>query len=200
MIEQGSEEWFRQRLGRVTASRIADVKSSGAGRKNYMAQLIAERLTGNIPESYTNAAMQWGTDTEPLARSHYEFMNDVVVKPCGFVDHPKIKMAGASPDGELPNNGGIEIKCPNTATHLDSLLSDSGKPPMKYQHQMNWQMACTGWDFIDWVSFDPRLSEKHQMLVIRFERDDTTILDLEEQVIEFIEELEFKLNKLENLK
>ena len=110
MIEQGTPEWQQQRLGKVTASRVSDVIARtktgwGASRVNYMAQLVAERLTGTAADSYSNAAMQWGTDNESYARSAYEFQYDVTVVASGFVDHPSIPMTGASPDGLVGDDG-----------------------------------------------------------------------------------------------
>ena len=138
-IVQGTPEWHAIRLGKVTASRVADVMAKtktgyGASRANYMAELIAERLTGAPAERYTNAAMQWGTDKEPEARALYEFLTDAAVAQIGFVAHPTISMSGASPDGLVGYDGLVEIKCPNTATHIDTLLGVSG--PSKYMLQM----------------------------------------------------------------
>src|SRR6056297_3469810 len=161
MIEQRSDEWFAQRCGKVTASRIADVMAKtksgwGAGRANYMAQLVAERMTGNVEQSYINTAMQWGIDTEPQAVAAYEALKLCTVNPAPFVVHPEIPDAGASPDGFVGEWGLIECKCPNTATHIDTLLK--GKIADKYQKQMQWQMACTGRQWCDFVSYDPRLN------------------------------------------
>jgi len=127
MIEQGSIEWFAERCGKVTASRVADVIARtktgwGASRANYMAQLVAERLTGNVAESYSNAAMQWGIDMEPEARKTYEFFTNNTVEPASFVPHRSIADTGASPDGYVGADGLVEIKCPNTATHIDTLI------------------------------------------------------------------------------
>jgi len=127
-VEQGTPEWFAARLGNVTASRVADViakTKSGysASRENYMAQLICERMTNTVAESYTNAAMAWGTETEPLARAAYESYADVLVDEVGYIPHPTIERAGASPDGLVGLYGLLEIKCPNTATHIDTLIS-----------------------------------------------------------------------------
>lgn len=199
MIEQGSPEWFAQRVGKVTASRVADViartKSGwGASRANYMAQLIAERLTGEPAESYTNAAMQWGTDMEPQARAVYEFMQDVTVDEVGFVEHPSIAMSGASPDGLVGVIGLVEIKCPNMATHIDTLLGSS--VPSKYITQMMWQMACTGRLWCDFVSFDPRMPEAARLFVRRVPRDDKLIGELERDVEEFLVELDAKTEKV----
>jgi len=174
MVEQGSPEWLKLRLGKLTASRMADVLATtktgqSASRKNYMAQLVAERLTGQVGESFTNSAMAWGTDNEPIARAEYEMMHDVMVDQVDFVDHPSIAMCGASPDGLIGDNGLIEIKCPNTATHIDYILS--GKPPTKYLPQMALQMLCTGREWCDFVSFDPRMPSKHRLFVVRFTPD-----------------------------
>lgn len=198
-IIQGSQEWLAMRLGKVTASRVADVvartKSGyGASRANYMAQLIAERLTGTAPDGFSNAAMQWGTDMEPQARAAYEFHTDADVVEIGFVDHPKILMSGASPDGLVGTDGLVEIKCPNTATHLETLLT--GTVPTKYETQMFWQMACTGRMWCDFASYDPRLPPSMALFVKRLEWDGARINELETEVKGFLSELESKLATL----
>ena len=203
MIEQGSPEWFAQRLGKVTASRVADVIAKtktgySSSRDNYMAQLICERMTGTVSESFTNAAMQWGTETEPLARAAYEAFADVLVDEVAMIQHQTIEDAGASPDGLVGDDGQIEIKCPNTATHIDTLLSQ--KAPAKYVTQMQWQMACTTRKWCDFVSFDPRLPKELQLFVLRVERDDEYIAELEKEVRKFLQELEDKITKLNELK
>ena len=202
-IEQRSDAWFSARLGKVTASRVADViakTKSGysASRDNYMAQLICERLTGQQGESFTNAAMTWGTETEPLARSAFEAYADVMVEEVGFVSHPTIEMSGASPDGLVGLFGMLEIKCPNTATHIDTLLTQT--VPSKYITQMQWQMACCERQWCEFVSFDPRLPQDLQLFVKRVEFNQTYVAMLEEEVINFLEELEIKVAKLTNLK
>jgi putative phage-type endonuclease len=192
MIVQGSPEWFAQRAGKVTASRVSDVIAKtktgwGASRANYAAQLVAERLTGNVEPTFTNAAMQWGTDKEPEAREAYEFLTGVFVDQVGMVDHPVIPMTGASPDGLVGSDGLVEIKCPNTATHIETLLS--GKVPAKYATQMAWQMACTGRAWCDFVSFDPRMPEHIRLFVQRVERDDALVSELEREVTVFLSEV-----------
>jgi putative phage-type endonuclease len=198
-VEQGTPEWFAARLGNVTASRVADViakTKSGysASRDNYMAQLICERMTGTVAESYTNAAMQWGTETEPLARAAYESLADVLVDEVGYIAHPTIERAGASPDGLIGLFGLLEIKCPNTATHIDTLISE--QVPTKYITQMQWQMSCTGRIWADFVSFDPRLPSGLQMFVKRVEFDAEYVAMLKEEVIKFLAELDAKISKL----
>lgn len=198
-MEQRSTEWFNARLGKVTASRVADViakTKSGysTSRENYMAQLVCERMTGTQGESFSSAAMQWGTDQEPLARAAYEAVADILVDEVGFIIHPTIVNAGASPDGLVGADGLIEIKCPNTSTHIDTLLSD--KAPNKYVPQMQWQMACTGRKWCDFVSFDPRMPEGLQIFIQRVDFDEQYVKMLEAEITEFLGELETKIEKL----
>jgi len=199
MMDQGSEEWFTIRIGKVTASRVADVIAKtktgySASRDNYMAQLICERLTGLKGESFTNAAMQHGTDTEPLARAAYEAYADVLVDEVGFVPHPTIEMAGASPDGLVGDEGLIEIKAPQTNTHIETLLNQN--VPTKYFTQMQFQLACTSRKWCDFVSFDNRLPPELQLFVKRVPRDDVYIRLIESEIVQFLAELDDKINKL----
>jgi putative phage-type endonuclease len=203
MMDQGTEEWFTIRIGKVTASRVADVIAKtktgySATRDNYMAQLVCERLTGQKGESFSNAAMQHGTDTEPLARAAYEALQDVLVDEVGFVPHPTIEMAGASPDGLVGTDGLLEIKCPNTATHIETLLSQG--VPGKYNTQMQFQMACTGRQWCDFVSFDNRLPAELQLFVKRVPRDEVFIRLIEAEIVQFLAELDDKINKLMKVK
>jgi len=201
-FEQGFADWFAVRCGKVTASRVADViaktKSDySASRANYAAQLIAERLTGTVAESFSNAAMQWGTDNEPDARLAYEFRTDAEVEQIAFVGHPSIAMSGASPDGLIGADGLVEIKCPNTATHIETLRGQS--IPGKYQTQMLWQMACTGRQWCDFVSFDPRMPEEMRLFVQRLPRDDARIAELEAEVTAFLTEIDATVAELTRL-
>ena len=203
MIEQGSPQWFAQRLGKVTASRVADVIAKtktgySTSRDNYMAQLVCERMTNTVAESFTNSAMQWGTETEPLARAAYEAHADVLVDEVAMITHPTIEAAGASPDGLVGNDGLLEIKCPNTATHIDTLLTQT--VPGKYITQMQWQMACTGRKWCDFVSFDPRLPKELQLFVKRISLDTDYVAMLEKEVVQFLTELDSKIKKLNELK
>ena len=198
-MEQQSTEWFTARLGKVTASRVADVIAKtkpgcSTSRDNYMAQLICERLTGQKGESFTNAAMEHGTQTEPLARSAYENARNLLVKEVGFINHPRIEMSGASPDGLVADDGLVEIKCPNTATHIDTLLSQ--KVPTKYITQMQWQMLCCQRKWCDFVSFDNRLPEHLQLFVQEVEFDPEYCAMLEKEVSQFLAELDSKVAKL----
>jgi putative phage-type endonuclease len=202
-IIQGSEAWFQARLGRVTASRVADLVAKtksgySTSRANYMAELIVERLTGaRVAEGFTSAAMQWGIDNEPDARIAYEFATAAMVTEIGFVGHPSIDAGGASPDGMIGADGLVEIKCPLTATHIETLLGQS--TPGRYVTQIQWQLACTGRQWCDFVSFDPRLPEAMQLFVQRLERDDKRIIELETEVAGFLHELATKISKLNSL-
>lgn len=198
-MEQRTEEWYAARLGKVTASRVAEVVAKtktgySTSRANYMAELICERLTGMQGASFVNAAMMWGTETEPTARSAYEAMSGSLVVETGFVPHATVDMSGASPDGLVGDDGLVEIKCPITATHIETLLGET--VPSKYITQMQWQMACTGRKWCDFVSFDPRMPANMQLYVKRVKRDDEFIAFLETEVSSFLIELDEKVSKL----
>lgn len=192
MILQGTPEWRQQRCGKLGASKVGEAlartKSGwGASRANVKAMLVAERLTGTPQETFVNAAMQWGTDTEAQARAAYEFFHDLDVELAAFIDHPAIAMSGCSPDGLVGIKGLVEIKCPNTATHIEALLNQDNKN--KYRSQVQWQMAVTEREWCDWVSFDPRLPEHMQMFVRRVPRDDEYITMLEKEVAVFLDDV-----------
>jgi putative phage-type endonuclease len=198
-MDQRSAEWFAARVGKATASKIADIiakTKSGvsASRSTYAGQLIAERLSGTPAEGFSNAAMQWGTDQEPAARDAYQMHRLCEVVEIGFADHPTIPMSGASPDGLVGDDGLVEIKCPNSATHIDTLLKKA--IPSKYVTQMMWQMACTGRAWCDFASFDPRLPEHMQLIVIRLHRDDAMIAEIEAEVAKFLAEIDEKVAAL----
>lgn len=194
MADQRTPEWFEERLGKVTASCIYKVMAKlkdgrpGADRSNYHAQLVTERLTGAATETYSNAAMQWGTETEPQARAMYRFEKGLEAEETGFHPHPGIQMSGASPDGLVDADGLVEIKCPSSATHI-ATLTGAGID-RKYILQMQWQMACTGRKWCDYASFDPRLPLEMQLHVERVERDDALISEIETEVRGFLAEVE----------
>lgn len=200
-VEQGSEEWRLARLGKLGASMIADAtardrsgKGWGVTRARLMARLAAERLTGNLTDGYTNAAMLWGTETEPKAREFYAFVQGVDVQQVGLVLHPTIDHAVASPDGLVGDDGLVQFKCPEQHTHLATLQGasiDGG-----YLKQMQWEMACTGRAWCDFVSFDPRWPGEMQLHVRRVSRDDVMIADLEKQAREFLAEVESTVEAL----
>ena len=202
-IIQGSPEWFAQRCGKATASRISDIVAKtksgySTSRANYMAQLVVERMTNQVAESYTNAAMEWGIENEGFARANYESKMNLLVTETGAIDHPTILKSAASPDGLVGDDGCLEIKCPHTATHIDTLLGD--EVAKKYYDQMQWQMACAERDWCDFVSFDPRMPEGLQLFIKRVPRSNLYIAELEGEVIQFLKEVDDKVNKLNQLR
>jgi putative phage-type endonuclease len=204
-VIQGTPEWKAARAGKVTASKIPDVLAKGKGtaeavtRRKYRLQLVSEILTDQPQEDgFTNAAMAWGTENEPYARAAYEILTGEMVDQVGMVLHPRIERAAASPDGLVLFDGLIEIKCPNTATHIDYL--ETREIPRDYQLQMLWQMACTGRQWCDFVSYDPRLPENIQLFKERFHRDDARIREIEDEVETFLDEVETMVKRLRSFK
>tara|TARA_R110000851_G_scaffold98564_1_gene213261 strand:- start:252 stop:872 length:621 start_codon:yes stop_codon:yes gene_type:complete len=200
-MEQGTPEWLQARCGLITASKINAVMSKGRGsapsatRATYMAELVAERLTGNPTAGFTNSSMDWGTETEPQARAEYTMRTGNMVEEVAFVPHPSLQKAGASPDGLVSKEGLVEIKCPNTSTHIATLLG--GPIKSGYRLQMQWQMACTGRKWCDFVSFDPRMPDDMAYHCTRVERDNDEISAITSAVSAFDAELE---TLIENLK
>lgn len=202
-MEQRSDEWFSARLGKVTASRVADViakTKSGysASRTNYKAQLVAERLTGIQQESFSNSAMEWGTKTEPEARAAFELDTGCLVTEVGFIDHPTIKNSGASPDGLIGDDSLIEIKCPNTSTHIEYIKGE--KVPEKYKPQMTWQMLCTGRKTCFFVSYDPRLGDGLDLAFWVYEFDSEYAGMIEKEVSAFLKEVDDDVATLEKIR
>lgn len=204
MSEQQTPEWFADRLGKVTASRLADVLAKtktgySATRNNYMTQLVLERVTGSRAEGYTNAAMAWGTEQEPFARAAYEAHTGQMVEEVGFIPHPDIDGAGASPDGLVGDDGMVEIKCPSSSTALEVWLTHAqGNDPVdaKYYAQIQWQMRCADRSWCDYVVFDPRMPAKAQLFVYRVKRNQDFIDYAEDEVITFLTELDIKVESL----
>ena len=207
MIEQRTEEWFQQRLGKVTASRISDVIAKtktgvSTSRQNYLVQLVSERLTGKKGDSFVNQAMLDGIERESAARELYMQTKGVSVTEVGFFDHPVIKNSGASPDGAVNAEeegkyaGLIEIKCPIETTHTNTLMSKS--VPSKYIPQIQWQMASVSPNvkWVDFISFNPNFPDTMQLFVARVERDNAYIAELEAEVIKFLDEVEQTIIKL----
>jgi len=201
-VEQGSPEWFQMRLGKVTASRVADILAKtktgpSASRQNYLIELAIQRTTGIIQESYSNSAMEWGTQTEPQARVAYEVTTNNFVDKVAFIDHPSIKWFGCSPDGLVSDRGLLEIKCPNSATHWEYFKSK--KPPQKYFIQMQAQIAVTNKDWCDFVSFDPRMPDRSQLLIVRVDRDEAFIAEMEAEIKKFLDEVEVEVNLMKGM-
>ena len=192
-MEQRSDEWFQARLGKVTASRVADVMARtrsgyGASRTNYMMELLCQRLTGVVEPGYSTAAMQRGTDLEPVARAAYEVETGEMVQECGLVLHPSVDGFGASPDGLVGAHGLLEIKCPNTAQHVAFLRT--GMIEERYRLQMLAQMACTGRQWCDFVSYDDRLPEPLSYKRVRFLMEDERHLEMLNEIRAFLAELD----------
>jgi putative phage-type endonuclease len=199
-VEQRTPDWLALRVGKVTSSRITDVlariaKGEAASRRNYRAEIVCETLTGvSAEDTYISREMQWGIDHERDACVAYELLQDVMVMPIGFAVHPFIERFGASPDGFVGDDGLVEIKCPNTSTHIDYMLA--GIVPAEYEPQMLVAMACTGRAWCDFVSFDPRLPAHLQLFIRRFHRDEARIADIEGQVMQFLAEVDDVLVQL----
>lgn len=200
---QRSEEWFQARAGVVTMSRAKDVLAKtrsgyAATRANYMSEKVQERFTGKpVASIFTTKEMQWGTDNEPVARLEYELRTGNSVQETGLWLHEEI-MAGASPDGFIGEDGCIEIKCPNTATHI--LTLQTKKIPYQYVSQVQGQMWITGRKWCDFVSYDPRLPENAQMIIIRVNRDEEYIKNLEAEIRAFLDEVQEQVEFVEAYK
>ena len=180
---QRHDEWLSDRFGKITASRVKDISAKprkGKALNSIMLNLLKERLTGEVTDFYINEAMQWGIDQEPNAIASYENITGEFVVGCGLINHPTISMSGASPDGLIGKDGLLEAKCPNTETHLNTILTQ--QVPDEYLPQITWQMACTGRKWCDFVSYDPRLPEQLQTVIIRVTIDDVDIDSLENEV------------------
>ena len=199
-MQQGSEEWKQARCGRVTASRVHDIvavtRSGGftAGRKNYLSTLVWERLTGKPASTYQSAAMAYGTECEPEARFAYALKQGVEIEEVGFIAHPTIEMAGASPDGLVAKDGLVEIKCPQSSAHLDRWLGVKIDPT--YLDQMMFQMACTGRQWCDFVSYHRDAPEEMQLHITRIMRDDKAIAALDIEVEQFLIDVEATVDLL----
>lgn len=200
-MEQRSEEWFKARLGKVTASRVADVLAKiktgeSASRRNYKIQLVSERLTGEKQETYINQAMQDGIDREFYARERY-VQQFGEVEEVGFIQHPTLE-AGASPDGLVGEDGIIEIKCPLGTTHTETLMTQ--EVPSKYIPQIQWQLRCTGRKWCDFISYNPMFPEHLQLFVKRVEADEQYQLMLEKEISEFLIEVQTVIDRLGEIK
>jgi putative phage-type endonuclease len=198
LAEQRSADWFAARLGCATASAFKNVLAKlktgkpAQARESYLIQLVTERLTGQPVPHFTTAAMQWGIDNEPAARIEYEFKTERTVEETGFIRHPSI-LAGASPDGLVGTDGAIEIKCPSSTTHVETLL---GGMPDEHMAQVQGQLWITGRAWCDFISFDPRMPKDLQLYVERVERNDIFIANLDAEVRAFLAEVDSTVDRL----
>ena len=195
-VEQGSIEWKKAKLGYVSASSIADVMAKGKGitRHKYMVILVAERLTGEVSESYSNDAMLHGVETEPLAKIAFENANQTLIEKTGFWKHPEIEWLGVSPDGLISTDAVIECKCPNTTTHIDYIFED--RCPVEYYKQIQCQLWVTGRAKAYFVSYDNRLPERNQLFVKEVARDEELIKEMETEVLLFLKETQSMIDRL----
>jgi exodeoxyribonuclease (lambda-induced) len=199
-VEQQTADWVTMRVGMCTGSRVADVvtrlKKGGysAARGNYLMELVVSRLTGLTPDHFVNDAMRWGIEQEQYAVAAYEMEHDVMAEKIGFAMHSKIDWFGASPDRKLGNIGLMEVKCPTSGVHLGYLME--GVVPLEYQPQMLAEMACAEREWVDFVSFDPRMPKKLQLFVKRFHRDEALIKLMEQEVIQFLGEVDEQHQKI----
>jgi len=186
-MPQRSDEWSAVKCGKISASNMSDVLAKGQGktRRAYMMRLLAERISGIPQENYQNSAMLWGVENEPLAKEAYEASTLNVTEQVGFIEVDAF--LGCSPDGLIGDDGGVEIKCPNTSTHLEYILA--GKVPPEYICQIQSTLWMTGRVWWDFVSFDPRIPDKRRLFVVRAERDEAKIQEIEIGVKLFIEEM-----------
>lgn len=199
MNAQGTDAWRRDRLGHCTASRFSDVLAAiksgeAAVRRNYRAELVCERLTNHPTEHFTTAEMRHGTEQEPYARMAYEALTGSVVIEQEFIKHPSIAWCGASPDGYVGVHGGVEIKCPNTAQHIDTLLKGMAGDHIAQVQGNLWISGRSWWDFI---SFDDRLPTKMRLYVQRVQRDEEYISHLIKEVKAFLASVDGMIEQLQ---
>lgn len=196
---QGTGNFWNARIGKLTASRMSAAMSylkSGAdsqARKDLKTEILAERLTDSIVPKYCSPAMQWGIDQEPAAKEAFEAKTGLKITDVGLIDHIEIDNFGASPDGFVSDGNSIEIKCPNTATHLNYLME--GKIPEAYKPQMCVQKSCTGKN-VWFASFDPRLPKHLQLFVKLYEPTDDEIAEVEQEAVKFLNEVEQMFTQL----
>lgn len=201
-VEQRSPEWYAMRCGKLTGSRVDDILTKSRDKKGrgqtalgYQAQLISERLTGVVRDTYMSADMRWGIENEPAAREAYEFIHHPVMQ-IAFVDHPRIQMAGCSPDGLIREaKGQIQIKCLASHNHIAALLNGGAED--EHKNQVQWEIACCETEWSDFVAFDPRLPPHMQLYVKRVMRDDAHIKMLETEAQTFLDEVAETIIKLQ---
>ena len=151
-VLQGSDEWFELRKLKMTASHATEIIAAGKGLGTYTDVLVSEYYSNARPDRYTNKEMQRGIELEAEARTIYEFENDVEVKQIGFIEYNA--HAGISPDGNIAlENWGIEIKAHNDKVYTQ--LAIHNKIDTKYLNQIQMQLFVTGWNWIDFVAYNP---------------------------------------------
>jgi putative phage-type endonuclease len=200
MMEQRSKEWFEARQGKLSASSMADAMSytakgaSTAKRIDLLKRLAWERINKVSFEIFVNNAMKWGVEYEDEARLEYEAATGNFVMETGFLDHPKLPMLGASPDGLIGNDGLVELKCPTQATHADYIIE--GVVPEQYKAQMTLQLMCTGRVWCDFVSYDPRNIPQFRLFIRRFIPDKEYVKLVTDEAIKFNKECNELVDKI----
>ena len=201
---QGSDSWFKARMGKVTASKLSDLmRKTKYGESTYKTrlrmELAIERITGkSASPNFMNQAMHDGVEREPDARKLFEAITGKEVALCGSFDHPEIVNTSASPDGLLRGeNAVLELKCPPHVTHAKNLLSD--KMPKNYEYQVQWQIACTGSEYAYFASYHPDFPKDLRLKFVKVEKDVKLIAELEKAVREFDVEVEDLINKIKNI-
>ena len=200
---QGSDSWFKARMGKVTASKLSDLmRKTKYGESTYKTrlrmELAIERLTGkSASDNFMNRAMQDGVEREPDARKLFEAITGKEVAECGSFDHPDIVNTSASPDGLIRGEDAVlELKCPTHITHAKNLLSD--KMPKNYEYQVQWQIACTESEYAYFASYHPDFGKDLRLKFVKVEKDDKIIAELEKAVREFDIEVEGLINDIKN--
>jgi putative phage-type endonuclease len=200
--EQGSGEWLAARCGLITASRLNDVMGytkkgdETQKRADYRIELVSERLSGLATEKYVTFVMKEGTRLEPEARTEYELATDVMCDEVGFVLHPAMDFSGASPDGLVGQEGGLEIKCPTRTTHIEWLLA--GVVPPEHEPQMVWNMVCCEREWWDFISYCPDFPAPFNRFIARLYRDEARIDVLDREVRKFNAEIEATIERLQD--
>ena len=191
--QQGSPEWFAARLGKVTTSCFSEATAAGqrVTLKKYMIKLIAERMTGQPEDGYTNATMQRGAEVEAQAREYYELLNDCRVREVGFIERDEY--IGASPDGLVGTDGMLEIKCPFSSTHIRYIIEK--RLPPAYRKQVQGQLWVAERKWVDFVSYDPRVHQKPYFCE-RVYRDEGDIKELQIKIYMFVADMKKIIEQL----
>ena len=202
-MAQRDEQWFIDRAGKFTGSRFAELMAKtksgpSASRKNLITRLAIERMIGNCVETYSNFAMQRGTELEPSAIKAYEDECLVAVDHADFIRHPTLDYVGISPDGLVGNDGLVEIKCPSAeAKHYEALRY--GNHVTEYHWQLQGQLWVSGRQWVDAVSYDPRFAGL-ELAIVRVSRDEKSIAELEAECIAANDEVNEQLEWFEQVK
>lgn len=221
MIEQGSREWLKQRLGKITGSRIGDLMTSGKKGEmfgktalSYIYEVCAERdlLQKYMDDDYlfeiyqrqvsiNNKFIEFGHDNEDFAAERYQLVTECKLEECESIQHPTISHFSASPDRIAIKDGlrkVVEIKVPLPKTFMEYMAEVKDNETLKsvnpkYYYQTMAEMACTGLDKADFVVFCPFL--KHNIHIVEITRDEAVIAEFEKRIMAANEIINQILNK-----